>query len=437
MPPDGGIGRRAFLRSAVAVGGAAAFSACLSREPVDVPTGPSDPATLPRRQHAWNAVLPTDSHGNTVPPRHRILLYFQYGRTGRPTEADRRIVESALGGIERAYERSGRGLLVTISYSPAYFDRFEADLPEAVDLPSPTALAPFEDPEFDTPDAVVHLASNHASVVLGAEEALRGEVSSLNGVDQPDASLTDAFDVVDRRTGFVGAGLPKEHASETDVSTEAISESAPMLMGFKSGFEKNQASEDRVTIESGPFAGGTTQHISKLSLDLEQWYTQDSRSQREAKMFCPYHAQNDVVEDAGDNLGTESEVDKCRSPETAARELGVVGHTQKSAAAREGDSPRILRRDFNTTDEDGAGLHFLALQRTIEDFAVTREAMNGTALAERSAVGQRNNNGILQYIRTERRGNYLLPPRPLRALPPAAPAAAAEAATAVADGGGS
>jgi len=48
--------------------------------------------------------------------------------------------------------------------------------------------------------------------------------------------------------------------------------------------------------------------------------------------------------------------------------------------------------------------------------------MNGTDVADESAVGQRLNNGILQYMRVERRGNYLLPPRDLRALPPADPA---------------
>jgi hypothetical protein len=43
--------------------------------------------------------------------------------------------------------------------------------------------------------------------------------------------------------------------------------------------------------------------------------------------------------------------------------------------------------------------------------------MNGEDLAERSAVGQKNNNGILQYMDVLRRGNFLLPPRELRALP--------------------
>ena len=421
MTESRSIPRRDFLKSAVAIGGTAAFSACLGREEVDVPTGPSD-LSYPRRQHGWNSVLPTDDSGNPIAPRHRVLLFLNYSSNGAPTDSDRETMETALRGVERAYERSGTGLLLTVSYSPAYFDRFDEALPESVDLPAPGALAPFEDPEVDTPDAVLHLASNTAQVVLGVEEALKGNESKLNGVDQPDAALTDVFKIIDRRTGFVGDGLPAKNANEAeDVPSDKVPDDAPLFMGFKSGFKKNQASEDRVTIESGPFAAGTTQHISKLQLNLNQWYNQDDRWQREAKMFCPYHAENDVIEGTGDNLGTSSKIDDCKPLDETAREMGVVGHSQKSAAARENDKPIILRRDFNSTDGGQAGLHFLALQRGIGDFEKTRKAMNGTDVVEQSAVGQRNNNGILQYIRTERRGNYLVPPRSLRALPPAHP----------------
>ena len=422
MPDERGIPRREFLKAAVAIGGTAAFSACLGREEIDVPTGPDDLAPYPQRQHAWNEVLPKDDHGNDVAPHHRVLLFLNYRQNGPPTDADRSTVETALQGVEHAYERSGDGLLVTMSYSPVYFDRFESSLPESVDLPSPEALAPFEDPELDTPDAVVHLASNHAQVVLGAEEALEGNKATLNGVEQPDAALTDVFEAVDRRTGFIGDGLPAENADVDGVPTDEVPDDAPLFMGFKSGFEKNQASEDRVTIQAGPFADGTTQHISNLRLNLNQWYNQDDRWQREAKMFCPHHAKNDVIEGAGDNLGDSSKIDECDLADETAREMGVVGHSQKSVSAREDDQPIILRRDFDSTDDGHAGLHFLALQREISDFVKTREAMNGTDVAEQSAVGQRNNNGILQYIRTQHRGNYLVPPRSLRALPPATPA---------------
>ncbi|WP_430506313.1 DUF7405 family protein [Haloparvum sp. PAK95] len=416
-----GVPRREFLKAAVAIGGAAALSACLDRSDVDVPRGPADPSSHPERQHAWNEVLPTDDHGNPIPPRHRVLLYLEYQGDEPPTDSDRETMETALRGVERAYERSGDGLLLTTSYSPAYFERFDQSLPATVDLPAPEALASFEDPELDAPDAVVHLASNTAPVVLGAEEALKGNKGTLNDVEQPGAALTDLFEVVDRRTGFVGKGLPAENDDVEGVPEDEVPEDAPLYMGFESGFKGNQASEDRISIQTGPFVDGTTQHISNITLNLNQWYEQDSRYQRVAKMFCPYHAAEETVEGTGDNLGTDTEMDECKHATDAAREEGVVGHSQKMVEVREDDEPLILRRDFDSTDGEQAGLHFLALQRGITDFVTTREAMNGDDLAAQSAVGQRNNNGILQYMNVTNRGNFLLPPRSLRALPPANP----------------
>ena len=140
-------------------------------------------------------------------------------------------------------------------------------------------------------------------------------------------------------------------------------------------------------------------------------------------MFCPAHAAEDKVEGVGENLGTDSGIDEC--PEDvvdSGRREGVVGHSQKLSRARDDDSPLLLRRDFDSTDGGEASVHFLSLQRSIADFVETKQAMNGTDVAEDSAVGQRVNNGILQYMTVRRRGNYLLPPRSLRALPPADPA---------------
>ena len=417
-----GISRREFAKAAVAIGGASALSACMEREgegtaTVDVPAGPDDLSSLPTRQHAWNDALATDDHGNTLNARHHVLLYLEYGGDGTPTDDDRTAVEEALQSIEHAYERSNEGLLSTIGYSRAYFGRYDEALPESVDLPRPEALADFEDPDPDEPDAIVHLASDHARVVLEAEEALRGNREQANGRAM-DADFSGLFEVADRRTGFIGDGLPAEHDDVDGVPEDEVDEDAPLYMGFKSGFEKNQATEDRVTIQSGPFEGGTTKHVSKIRLHLDQWYEQDSRYQRVGKMFCPAHAENDTVDGVGENLGTDSGMDQCPAHvEDDAREMGFVGHSQKNAQAREDDAPVILRRDFDSTDDGHAGVHFLALQRQIGDFVATREAMNGTDAAEAGGVGTRHNNGILQYMTVLRRGNYLVPPRDRRALP--------------------
>jgi hypothetical protein len=196
-----------------------------------------------------------------------------------------------------------------------------------------------------------------------------------------------------------------------------------MYMGYESGFEKNQATEDRVTIGSGPFAGGTTQQASKLNLRLDDWYGEQDEADRVAEMFCPAHAREGRVEGVGENLGDDSGVgEECvENVERDAREYGRVGHAQKNARVREDGRPIILRRDFDSTDGGSAGLHFVALQRGIGDFVKTREAMNGTDLSDAPAVDQRVNNGILEYTFVENRGNYLVPPRSLRALPPARP----------------
>ncbi|WP_433631562.1 DUF7405 family protein [Halomicrococcus sp. NG-SE-24] len=415
-----GIKRREFVKAAVAIGGSAALSACLDRNGApDVPQGPDDLSTLPDRQHAWNGALSTDDHGNVLPARHQVLLYLNYAGSGTPTAAERETVETAFRSLERAYRRRNDGLLFSVGYSPSYFDRFPESLPDSVDLPSPSALAPFEDPTFDRQDAVVHLASDHAAVALAAEEALLGEKTELNGVEMA-ASLSGVLQKADRRTGFVGAGLPADNQDVQGIpNSEPVPEESPLYMGFKSGFEKNQASEDRVTIREGPFAGGATQHVSKIRLHLDQWYEQDSREQRVAKMFCPAHAAEDRVEGVGENLGDDSGMDEKCTENVAdrARERGMVGHSQKSATVREDDSPLILRRDFDSTDGGEAGLHFVSLQRAIGDFEDTRTAMNGTDVAEKSSVGQRLNNGILQYMTVERRGNFLLPPRSKRSLP--------------------
>jgi hypothetical protein len=425
VPPSRGPSRRAFLKSAVAIGGSAALAACLDRfGSPDVPQGPDDPSTLPERQHAWNAYLATDEHGNDVAPRHHAVLLLDYTGDGPPSADDRETVAASFRRLERAYRRGNDGLVFSVGYSPRYFDRFEASLPESAALPAPEALAPFEAPEPDTPDAIVHLASDHAPVVLAAEEALRGRQSAINGVELPD-SLDGVFEVADRRTGFIGEGLPAEHDDVAGVPDDAVSEESPLYMGFKSGFKRNQASEDRVTIQQGPFAGGTTQHLSLIRLHLQQWYEQDSRYHREATMFCPVHAEEDRIEGTGANLGASTEIEERGCPahvEEHARDHGKVGHSQKAARARDDGDPVILRRDFDSTDDDRATLHFLSLQRRLADFVDTRRQMNGTDVAGEGGVGERINNGILQYMSVERRGNYLMPPRSLRALPPASPA---------------
>jgi hypothetical protein len=420
--------RRHVLKAAVAVGGSVGLSACLDavgdggddRPPV--PSGPDDRSTLPTRQFAWGEHIRRDEFGNEQLPRHQTLLYLNLPGAGPPTADERATVERALTRLDEAYAWSGEGLLRSIAYSPEYFDRYGASLPESLDLYPAKRLSPFETPEFDRQDALLHLASDRPDALLEAEQALTGERATANGVEF-DAALTDAFEVDDRRTGFVGAGLPAEKQAGLEGVPEdgPVPEASPLFMGFKAGFAKNQAPEDRVAIQEGPFAEGTTKHVANLRQRLADWYGEQDFAQRVMEMFSPMHVANDWVEDVGENLEDDSRVDATLDTiEEQATEFGRVGHAQKAARAnRDADGTvKLNRRHFESADDGVASLHFPSLQRDMSEFDAVRRAMNGQDLTEVTpAVRQRVNNGILEYIFVRHRGNFLVPPRAIRSLP--------------------
>ncbi|WP_136689581.1 DUF7405 family protein [Halorhabdus amylolytica] len=421
-----GYDRRQFLKTAVAAGGTVALSACLEISDEQVPGGVGDPSSLPDRQHAWNDRVRSDEYGNVSLPRHQSLLYLALDRDGPPTDADRKVVGGALRTLDRAYERSNEGLIHSIAYSPAYFERFDEPLPASVDLPQPRRLSPFEEPQFDTQDALLHLASDRAEVILEAEAALQGEREQVNGV-AVDVSITDALTVDDRRSGFVGPGMPADRQDVAGIpDTEPVPEAAPLFMGFEAGFRGNQATEDYVTIDSGPFAGGTTKHVSRLRQRLEDWYVEQDFEDRVTELFSPAHAAEGLVEGVGENLGSDSGLtpEMIENVREHAREFGRVGHAQKAARANrdEEGNVRLLRRHVESTDGDVAALHFPSLQQGISAFEEVRRAMNGTDLTDEPAIRQRVNNGILEYIFTTHRGNFLVPPRRHRVLPSPRPA---------------
>ncbi len=100
------------------------------------------------------------------------------------------------------------------------------------------------------------------------------------------------------------------------------------------------------------------------------------------------------------------------------RHYGVVGHAQTSARARRAGKPLILRRDFDTADGGQAGLHFVSLQRAIDDFIATRSAMNASgAQFHNPAITDTVNNGINEFIFVLKRANYLIPARAGRSFP--------------------
>ena len=189
-------------------------------------------------------------------------------------------------------------------------------------------------------------------------------------------------------------------------------------MGFKSALRRNQASEDDVTIPDGPFAGGTTMHVSYMRLRLGTWYGQLSQPERVARMYAPQVTPRQVSE-----FTTDAESDPDLLSQAITR-YGVIGHAQTCARARRNGNPIILRRDFDTADGGLAGLHFVSLQRTIADFVTTRTAMNATsAQLQNPSITDTVNNGINEFIFVLSRGNYVLPARSQRSFPLLSPGA--------------
>ncbi len=364
------------------------------------------PAGLPPRQHAWSASLAVDDVGNPIAPRFDRLLFFDV--RGRPTPGYALLLEASLRTLERLYHWGPAGLLFTVGWGPAYFDRV---LGVGSPIPSATGLSSFESPAIDDYHLCLHLACDDERRLAAVEAALlHGE--RLHGA-KGSLQITDALRWRETRTGFVGTGLAAAHQDVSGIPPGApVAPQSPLFMGFKSGLRKNQATESYVTIPNGPFAGGTTMQVSYMRLRLDGWYRDLSYGERVARMYSPETTPQEVTQFTTD---AESEPNLINQ---AIQSYGVIGHSQTSALARVNGKPRIIRRDFNTVDGGHAGLHFVSVQRSIDDFVVTRNAMNASgAHLQNRAITDTANNGINEFISVLRRANYMLPPRAKRSFP--------------------
>ena len=393
-----------------ALASAASTAGCTGRGSTgDRPDLPPNPRadSLPARQHAWNATLRTDATGNTLSPRfHRILL-LNLDASGSAETAE--TVERAMRSIEAAYEWGPAGLLHALAWGTSYFERHGKLGPSPVRKPK--VLSRTDDPELLDYDAALVLASDVPSHLAAVESAMFEGAPRLGG-RTVDHRLGDVFSRTGRKTGFIGGGLPAKHRDAEGIPDDAsLGSDDPMFMGFFSGRNGTQASEDRVTIGSGRYAGGTTMHVSHLRQSLDRWFDGLDDEGRVARMFGPGFTPDEV-----DSLGeTVPFADRVRQH---AREEGVVGHHEKVARVRRNNRPLILRRDFNTVDGGHAGVHFVALQRSLDHFEATRKSMNGWYLRDdHERITDRRNNGILDFISVRSRANFYVPPRETRAFP--------------------
>ncbi len=404
--------RRLLLRAAGLAAGGAAVGLGLDRalnnpKPLPLVALGAQPTGLPERQYGWDATLARDPDGNPISPRFDRLLFFDV--EGTPTPAAARMLEAALRTLERAYRWGPSGLLFTAGWGPSYFAH-------TLGIPSPippaTGLSDFELPTIDDYHLCLHLACDDEPRLAAVEAALRNG-TPLPGADGPLDLSRAALRWRETRTGFVGAGLPAAHQNVGGIPPgNPVSPGSPLFMGFKSNLRRNQATEDYVAISGGPFAGGTTMQVSYMRLRLDSWYEQLGERERVALMYAPQITPEQVSHFTTDAAGDPALLGQ------AINHYGVIGHAQTSARARRNGKPLIIRRDFDTVDGGQAGLHFLSLQRTIEDFITTRNAMNASsAQLENPAITDTVNNGINAFIFVLRRANYILPSRRERSFP--------------------
>jgi hypothetical protein len=405
--------RVAGLAGSVGLAGCTSLSTSTAGGQFGLEPNPND---LPERQHAQNAFLRRDSAGNPIVPRHHAVLLLDLDDD--PSAAAARTVEGAMRAIESAYEWGPSGLFHMLVWGHPYFERIgRAD---AAPIGPPTNESRIDEPQLEGFDAALVLSTDVPSHLGRTEAAMFGGAPALEGVEVNDR-LGDVFSVAGRRTGFIGEGLPQKHADAEGIPTGVeIPESSPMFMGFRSGLKSTQASEDAVTISGGPlggllgggeFAGGTTMNLTHFQQSLSGWYEGLDQAEQVDRMFSPEFSPG-AVEGFADAVPFADNVRE------HAADFDVVGHHEKVAQARKNGKPLLLRRDFNTADGGQAGVHFISLQASIDDFVKTRRAMNGWYVRDDSSeITDQVNNGILEFITEVAVANFYVPPRPNRAFP--------------------
>ncbi|WP_216916970.1 DUF7405 family protein [Nocardia noduli] len=345
---------------------------------------------LPAGQHEWEATFGRDEIGRPVPPRYHHLILVDV--VENPDADAARLLESRLAELERRHTYGPDGLLTTLGWGPTWWDQYTE---HTALIGVPSKMSRWEDPVLETPHAIFHLATDHPEILESAGDVLFGE----DGVGQH-------LKVREIRTGFVGAGLASDALPHLD-----IPRSSPLLFGFHSVLRGNQAPEESLRIPSGPLAGGTTQHVSRIELDVDRWHARN-RDEQAALLYAPT-----VSAAEAETLDDDAPSDYA-SYEQTVREHGIVGHAQAAARARVDNVPVINRRDFATVDDGKPGTHFISLQRELRDFNNTRAIMNAAdGTGYHRSVGARRRNGINAFFDVTRRATFGIPSRESRAYP--------------------
>ena len=327
------------------------------------------PAGLPARQHAWKATLARDADGNPVAPRFDRLLFFDV--RGRPRRRPR---AAAGGGAAHARAPVPLGTRTGSCSRPAGARgtsrarcgrRRRSRGASAVGLRAAgdRRLRPVPAPRL-----------RRRAAAGGEVEAALVHGAPLPGADGP----------LDARRGARPGGRPGP-ASSAPVCPPPISTSAASRPGDPvpddraavHGLQVQPAAQPghrgRGHDRRRPVRGAAPRcRSATCACGWTAGTATSIERERVARMYAPQVTPAQVA-----HFTTDAESDPSLLGQAINR-YGVIGHAQTSARARRHGKPLILRRDFNTVDGGQAGLHFVSLQRTIDDFVTTRTAMNAS-----------------------------------------------------------
>jgi hypothetical protein len=435
-------------RQVIAGTAAAALAGGGVYELVDRLTGgsgrPAAATAARREQHLLDGlrVVRSNDVEVIVPPLHMqvVTLELTAGESRADLRAARAALEDAIAAVERRYAPTPAGVGVTLAWGLPYFDRFVPDLARThlpVDRRASKAAggkvgALLDAIRFPSDPGATILERNDAALLLRSD--------SLDRIADASHTLVKGLDLwrpTSIRRGFAGGGfdgataLPRRMALAAGVpGAQLIPEQAELFLGFTSTQKAGLGPGRIANLETlgysdggpaGYFTGGTTMHLSHIFEDLEAWYLGLDFNQRVATLFQPDKKTPPgtlTVRQGPDDVATIAENRRDY------RRFRGIGH---SAVPQRADANTLDNPFFWSArpEIDGmasgaaAGVHFVVFHPTSDDFARTRRAMDGVFTdgtripLERGDPGQ----GINSVLTTTHRQNFLVPPRPHRALP--------------------
>ena len=330
------LDRRGFIAGGL-VGGAAIAGITIATHKSSSTSVPlvelgAQPAGLPAAQHAWQATLHTDRYGNPFAPSYDRLLLFDV--VGQPTPGDARRA--------RGVAAHARTVVPLGPRRPALHRRLGARLLRRLigaDSPVPVAraLSDFELPTIDDYQLCLHLACDDERPLPRWRRRLFMDTNSPRPVLICRSPSILQWQRDPHGLHRYGPSRSPPGCGRHPARQPGPNDGTP-VHGLQVESAANQATEDDITIAHGPFAGGTTMHVSYMRLRLDSWYQDLDQDGRVARMYAP-----EVTPGQAARFTTDAASDP-QLLSQAIRRHGVIGHAQTSARARRNGRPIILTR---------------------------------------------------------------------------------------------